>query len=449
MSRRLALVFGLILAAVLGGAWYVYRNLPQEAVLAALDPEHARIATLLLDRLAAGEYDRAHAMFSTQMAEALPVDELRRTWEALPAQLGELAGRGGPRGESVGGVPVVSIRLPFAKMPLDARIAVGDNGTVTGFRLVPARAMAEPLPADAPIVELQRQVAGLPATLTLPREFEGKLPAVVLVHGSGPHDRDQTIGPNRPLRDLAHGLAERGIVALRFDKRSLARPGDFGDGAFTIDRETTDDAAAAVGVLRNEPAVDPARVFVLGHSQGAMMGPRIAQRAPEVTGLILAAAPARPLDELVLDQVRYLAERDGAIDEKERAALDEMARRQAAVRALGGEGEPDGPLLLDLPAAYWRDLAGYDPVAVAGALPQPMLVLHGGRDYQVTDADFARWREAFADSERVTLKRYPRLDHLLIAGEGASTPEGYLTPGHVDARVIDDIAHWIEALDKP
>ena len=109
---------------------------------------------------------------------------------------------------------------------------------------------------------------------------DGPFPAVLLVHGSGPHDRDESVGPNRPFLDIARGLAAQGVAVLRYEKRSKAHPDAYvAAGALTIDSETTDDAVAALRTLAGVPGVDPARVFVLGHSQGGMMAPRIAARS--------------------------------------------------------------------------------------------------------------------------------------------------------------------------
>ena len=117
----------------------------------------------------------------------------------------------------------------------------------------------------------------LPATLTYPAGV-ARAPGVVLVHGSGPNDRDETVGANKPFRDLAHGLAGRGIVVLRYDKRSKVAPLAFMGRPFTVDEEVVDDALSAAALLRGLPEVDPSRVVVLGHSLGGTLAPRIGER---------------------------------------------------------------------------------------------------------------------------------------------------------------------------
>src|SRR5205814_1805761 len=148
----------------------------------------------------------------------------------------------------------------------------------------------------------------LPGTLLLPKG-KGPFPVVVLVHGSGPSDRDETVGGTRVFRDFADGLADRGIASLRYEKRTKQHPTEFAR-TYTIDDETTDDAVAAVAFVRMQPGIDPKRVFLAGHSQGGMMAPRIAQRSPGLAGIALLAAPARQLQYLVLDQFTYLSKND-------------------------------------------------------------------------------------------------------------------------------------------
>jgi dienelactone hydrolase len=269
----------------------------------------------------------------------------------------------------------------------------------------------------------------------------GPFPAVVLVHGSGPQDRDETIGANRPFLDLARGLAARGIAVLRYEKRTKARPQDFADGHYTVDDETTNDAVTAVAALAAAPGIDPKRIYVLGHSQGGLMAPRIAVRSQKVAGLILLAAPARPILDLLSEQNHYLANLDGKISPEEKVFLADLDNRIAKTR-----GKTDVPLTdtpMNLPAAYWRSVDSVDPIAEARPLEQPMLLLQGGRDMQVVAADWQRWQSAFGHDPRVSFRHYPALNHLAIAGTGPATMTEYNTAGHVDAGLIADIADWI------
>ncbi len=450
-------VFVLILVCMLGvffsARWLVQSLMtPTPAMSVEADPQHLRIGEDFLDHLEAGQYEQALAMTTPEVQEALGGDTLKKLWEGLPDKLGGLKSRGELRGELVEDVPVVTSTLIFGLMALDARIVVNAEEEISGFRLLPSTipsAAPEPLPSDAHFSEQDFAVGqgahSLPGTLSLPHGA-GPFPAVVLVHGSGSQDRDETIGPNKPFRDLAHGLAEQGIAVLRYEKRTRAHPDDFAAMDFTVDEETVNDALIAVAQLRADARINPAQVFVAGHSLGALMAPRMAQRAPELAGLILLAAPARPLQDIALEQVRYLAASDGEIDADEQAGIDDMVSKAATVVTISAD-TPASDTLFGLPARYWIDLRSYDPVAVAQDISQPMLIIQGGRDYQVTaDGDFSRWQAAFDGDARVQLKLMPALNHALIAGEGRSQLKEYAIEGHVDTGVIQAMAEFVDAV---
>ncbi|MGH9382075.1 MAG: alpha/beta hydrolase family protein, partial [Thermoanaerobaculia bacterium] len=366
---------------------------------------------------------------------------------------GAQTGREEPQVSQRSGMTVVVIRIHRELASVDATIAIDGDGKVAGLHYAPAAAPAVGAPAvasDAGYEERELNVGddelSLPGTLAVPTDAsaENPVPGVVLVHGSGPQDRDETVGPNRPFLDIARGLAAQGIAVLRYDKRTKARPQDYAGGEITIDSETTDDAVAAVEALRTVPGVDPERVFVLGHSQGGMMAPRIAARSGHVAGLILLAAPARPLLDLLIEQNVRMAELgDGEISEEEAAAIARLRSQVAAIRADGDVVAADSPM--GQPAGYWRSSEAVDPVAEAEAVALPMLLLQGSKDFQVVDADWQRWKAAFQDDAKVEFKLYSDLNHLGIAAEGEAGPAQYAQPGHVAAALIDDVAGWIRA----
>ena len=399
-------------------------------------------ATRLLDHLDARQYSQAEAMFTAEMATAVPADKLQQVWESLPQQMGAAQGRGTAKVSAHQDMQVVVVPLQYAKAALIAQIAINAEGKVAGFLIQPAPPAPAAAPAaDATYKERKFPVGDLPGTLAMPTTAE-KVPAVVLVHGSGPQDRDETIGPNRPFLDIARGLAEQGIAVLRYEKRTKARPQDFASGQYTMDEETTNDAVAAVATLRTTPGIDPEKVYVLGHSQGGMLAPRIARHSGKVAGLILLAAPARSLLTILPEQNHYLLNADGSINAQEQQFLDQLQQMIANVRSDAAIADKDTPL--GLPAHYWRTFDKIDPVADARQLQLPMLLLQGGRDFQVIDTDWQLWRKAFADAPRASFHHYPALNHLGITGESPGSLDEYQKPGHVDAQLIADIAAWVK-----
>ena len=439
----------LLLAAALVSMLGLGLLLSGRVAAQAAPVDGAAIATRLLDHLDAGRYADAEALFNADMAQAVPADKLKAVWESLPAQAGEAKGRGEAATMMQGETTLVKIPLHYAKAELVAKLAIGADGKIAGFLIQPAEvpAAVAPVAEDANYSERDFSVGegerALPGTLAMPKGT-GPFPAVVLVHGSGAHDRDETVGPNKPFLDIARGLAAQGIAVLRFDKRSKARPQDFTGGAFGVDDETTNDAVLAVDALRKSDGIDPKRVFVLGHSQGGMMAPRIAAVSGHVAGLVLLAAPARSLLDIVIEQNRRLAVLDdGKTSDAERDAINQIIEQVRITR--DPLTDPATKTMLGQPAGYWRSIDAVDPVAEAQSVALPMLVLQGARDIQVVDADWQNWKAAFHDNPKVTFKLYDKLNHLGIAGEGEGSLAEYAKPGHVDAQLIDDVAAWVKA----
>jgi dienelactone hydrolase len=285
----------------------------------------------------------------------------------------------------------------------------------------------------------------LPAALSLPVD-KTNVPGVVLVHGLGPHDREESIGPNKPFRDLAWGLVTRGIAVLRYDKRTLVYAAQLAaiEGGFTTRHATIDDALAGVELLRGNLNIDPKRLYVLGHSFGGTLLPRIAKRDSGIAGLISLAAHTRPLEDVLLEQITLAAALDGKVTPAEVAHLERFKRQVAKVKDPKlSPRTPKNELPLGFGAAYWLDLRGYHPGQAAKKLKIPMLILHGGRDHQVTDTDISGWTSHLTGRDAVTFKTYPSCNHLMSPGQGASTRAEYYEPGKVAQEVIDDIANWI------
>ena len=460
MKRHGRLIALVLLSAVFNACAAPVATPAATSVRTVSPPEAIALAdefysTLVVERDFAG----ATKNFDSVMLSALPEAKLEETWATIVAQVGAYQERlGDPTVERVDRYERVTIALKFERAVLDMQVVVDSTtGLISGLFFVPSRQASllytTPGYADPDAFEEQDVTVGsgewtLPGTLTMPKG-EGPFPAVVLVHGSGPNDRDETLGPNKPFKDLAWGLASQGISVLRYEKRTKVHADRLVslDGEFTVREETIDDALAAVSLLRERQEIDPGRIVVLGHSLGGMLAPRIAQAGPDIAGLIVMAGPARPLEDLVLEQAQYIVSQSGKPSLQEQQQIQAIEQQVQAIKALQPSGDGSGKeMLLGAPASYWLDLRGYDPAEAAGALSQPMLILQGERDYQVSMADFRRWQDVLSSRPRVQFKSYPELNHLFIAGSGPSAPEEYQTPGHIAAYVIDDLASWIAQL---
>lgn len=409
---------------------------------AATDTAQA-IAAKLLDRLDAGQYDQAETMFNAQMQQHVPTDKLKAVWQSLPP-----AGkRDEPQLSQQDGMQVIKQTLHRGSTAWTFTVEVDAQGKVSGMFVQPQQSTAPipAVPADAGYSEREVTVGAeghpLGGTLAMPKG-NGPFPVVVLVHGSGPQNREATVGPNHLFTDIARGLAAQGIAVLRYEKRTRARPQDFKDGIITIDGETTDDAVAAVKALATMPGIDAKRIFVFGHSLGAMMAPRIAMRAGNVAGVIELSGPSRKLVDIIPYQQRYMAKLQGKSDDPQTLAA--VAKAEADIAAIRGNAKPDATAL-GMRVDYWRSVDAIDPVADNKALRVPVLLLHGDRDFQVPMEDWTTLQRAFGNNKRFAMKLYPSLNHMGIAGTGTPSVAEYAQPGHVDSGLIADVATWIKA----
>jgi uncharacterized protein len=447
---------------------------PASATPAGQDgTDPAAVGRAFIEALAAGDTATAEAMEDATMRGAAPAAALGQLWEQMVAQFGAFGGLGDVTVAEQEPYMVATVGARFAKATVPLLVTVTDEGLVAGLHLgqpgpaasgsTSSSSPASPAPSEAAspaayvnpeaFTETGMTVGAapwaLPGTLAMPNGG-GPFPAVVLVAGSGAQDRDETIGPNKPLRDLAWGLASNGIAVLRYEKRTKVYQAEMAATAseITLREETTDDAIAAVDLLRATPGIDPARVFLAGHSLGGYLAPRIAASAPgHLAGIALLEANARPLQRLIEDQLAYLASDDGGADPQAKAMLEALPAQVALVESPDlSPSTPVSDLPLGIPAAYWLDLRGYDPTTTARDLSIPIFLTQGGRDYQVPPSELATWRAALAGRDGVTVREYPALNHLLLAGSGPSKPAEYSQPGHVAPEVVKDLAAWVTSV---
>ena len=411
-------------------------------------------AAASLDALTHGDYAGARKDFSAVVAEQVGAARLEQIWKQLQGMQGAYQSHGTVQRKIFAEQLGAATTLSFARGKLGFVATCDAQDKITGYRFVPANLLASPVEqahveADGVRVSplnVPTPVGTLHGALTLPAGA-GPFPAVVMVAGSGPNDMDETIGPNKPLRDIADGLARVGIATLRYDKRTFDHPNGWGGKSGPdIDAEVTDDAVAAAHLLAQQQAVDPGRVFVLGHSLGAMMAPRIGQRDPQLAGLVLMAAPARNIFDVLEQQAREQMAKEGA-SPKAIARVEHAYAKERQLLAAAGTGQavPQGNFRRN-PQGYWLSWSRVDPVADAKSIAMPILILQGGSDFQVSPTlDFARWQQALAGRPHTTFHLYPGLSHLFMPAGKTGTPADYRAPAHVDARVIDDIAAWVKA----
>ncbi|MEN8098283.1 MAG: alpha/beta fold hydrolase [Chloroflexota bacterium] len=429
------------------------QDVPVSTIDAKVDPVQRSLS--MLAQFEAGDFESVVAQFDQTMKDALSVDQLQKTWIDLNQQTGEFVEILNTRELSQEPYSVVIVTCQFETMIIDVQTAYNEVGEISGLYFRPgadpnvSQDSAAYVNQDA--FEEESVTIGaeseypLPGTLTLPLDA-GPFPAVVLVHGSGPLDMDSTIGPNKPFRDLAWGLASQGIAVLRYDKRTWVYAEQIQEqmNTLTVDDETILDVHIALTLLRERPDIDHQQLYVIGHSLGGMLAPRIAEEDPLLAGIVLLAGNSRPIEDLMLEQSGYLLSFEADPSEEVLKLLEDLEAQVELVKSneLNVDTPPD-QLPMGVPAAYWLGLREYSPAQTAAELTIPILLLHGERDYQVTAADMQLWEESLTGKDQVTFISYPSLNHLFMSGEGPSLPKEYMELGHVDAAVVSDIANWI------
>ncbi|WP_374226851.1 alpha/beta fold hydrolase [Ktedonobacter sp. SOSP1-85] len=410
----------------------------------------AVIAITVVEMARDGRFVDIEELFAPPLRAAVSAETVRVAWLAEIGKSGPVSTIGEPLLDQMGeGLVRVSVPVTCEHGALTMVMSVDSKGLLNGFRLAPpATSWTQPTYADPDSFDERDVTVGddplaVSGTLSLPHG-RGPRPGVVLLSGGGPFDRDETSGSNKPLKDLAWGLASRGVAVLRFDKvtythsRQVANTRDF-----TMTDEYVPHAVAAVHLLQQQPTVDPARVFILGYSMGGKVAPRVATTEVSVAGLVILAGDAQPMQHAAIRVTRYLAQLYPGPDME--AMIETITRQAAMVDSPHlSPSTPTRELPFDLSASYWLDLRGYDPVMTAATLDKPMLILQGGRDYQVTvEDDLSRWKAGLGHRPDVTIRVYDADNHLFFSGTGPSTPAEYEPAQHIDPAVVADIAEWL------
>jgi dienelactone hydrolase len=272
----------------------------------------------------------------------------------------------------------------------------------------------------------------LAGTLTVPSPHVRKtMPAVVLVHGSGPATRDERIGPNLIFLELSNALSNHGYVVLRYDKRGIGKSG--GNAKTTTRDQLLADARAAISFVAARSDVDPSDVFVLGHSEGGELAPSLAAGGAKLRGIALMAPPAIPLDQILMQQ--------STLGLSGKAAQDTAASEAAAITAIRTG-------VSNVPGAIWlRSSFGIDPAVVIRSVPCPILILQGGKDFQVLAKDLPRLVNAARAAHRdVTVVQFPNDDHLFdnLPGAQKATIANYMVPHRIDPAMISALLTWLD-----
>lgn len=399
--------------------------------------------------LAAHDSASAHAMFGPELRAKVSETDLVALWQNVEKQAGVY--------QTIERVHVVTrdglrvyVHARFAKGKRVLMLGYNGSAELVGLKVLPEG--ADPgweTPPYATPAAFSEKVVGLgmppvPGILTLPTK-PANAPVVVLIHRDGPQDEDESIGALRPFKDLAWGLATRGIAVLRYRKQSLAEL----PGGATEQEEVITPALSVIEALRKMPGIDSSRVFVLGHGRGGALAPLVAREA-KVQGVVVLAGPTQSLQDNLVEQFTYLSSLDPS-NATLRGQVESWKRLKGQVDhpGLRADARIDLPTGGSVSGSYFLFARSVHPTATAASLSCPIFVAQGDRDFQVKPAQLDDWKGALAKSPRATFKLYPGLGHLFVAARGEKpSPADYEGSGHVDEQVITDIASWLAAIKR-
>jgi len=416
-------------------------------------------ASLFVHKLFSGNASQITSLMSESLKASMPADEI---WTAIGQQYALIAGKPIMLQDAVverNGVHTnVSMTYETTQIPLSITVRFDGNGYVDDLYIDAAVGNVPYVQPDydkgnysEEEVVIGEGSFAVPGTLTVP-EGEGPFPVVVLVHGSGPHDRDSSISGTKVFKDIAAGLAAKNIAVLRYEK--VTREHTFKVSAqplFTLKNESADDANRAIELLQQREDIDKDRIFVAGHSQGGFAMPLILSNDTQdhIAGAILLSAPSSTYMDAMLEQQEVVI---GKM--KELGLPSEMIAAQEQTEAMVQQiavlledpaySKDNMPQAFPMsPAYWWYEQRDYVPAEAMKDVEKPLLIMQGENDWQVTMKQFEGWKTALEGHEQVTFTSYPNMNHLLTEYEGISIGLEYATPANVSSKLITDLADWI------
>ena len=387
-----------------------------------------------------GDFSETHDIMSPVMKLQMSEAALKQAWDTTRASIGAFVGLYDTTNEEVQEYNVIHVVLQYENNGMKVSFTYNKSGELDGLWLSYQPIEVEAVSNEEFKIQIDGDDYEISGMLTLPNNVDNP-PVAILVHGSGTNDMDETIGGNKPFRDIAHGLARQGIGTIRYNEYLLEHI-ENAPSNYTIYDDSLNDASAAISYALTCNQVDSKQIYIIGHSLGGMMAPKIATDHEEVAGIILLAGSPRSLLEISLDQYKNLleAEEDLSKEEKEELINQRIDEIQKINRLSGDKDE----VILGVPASYWHSLNQIDHGEYAKNLEIPIHIMQGTEDFQVfVDIDYVQWQDILEDKDNVTFDLYEGLNHLFMESSGYKNVEEYLVKSTVAQEVIDDIAGYI------
>lgn len=387
------------------------------------------IKALFIDK----DIEKSYALFDPSISSQIPLTELKSLPAQIQKQLGEFKNIIEINNEN----STYYYYSEFEKSKIDIQISFNEDNKIIGFFFIPHKKF-ENSNEENNSLNIKSNSIEIKGVFLHPLQNDQKK-IVVFLHGSGPQDRDETIGENKPFKDIAEYLFDNGIASYRFDKRTLTNPETFDDSSTAEDEVITDAVNVIDFFSENYKNYE---IILLGHSLGGYLLPRILEKKLNVSKLIFLAANARPLQELIMDQFVYLNKiNHSSVPNEAVQSIKKQVEFLNSKKFNSNSNKSDLPF--NLSANYWKYLINYNPLPLLKSIKIPMFFAQGGKDYQVTEKDFNVWKNQLINNKLAIFKYYPSLNHIFIKGNDIPSPKDYEKKGSIDEELLKDLKHFI------
>ncbi|MDR1069834.1 MAG: alpha/beta fold hydrolase [Gracilibacteraceae bacterium] len=409
-------------------------DVPDADVTDAVDdgalPAAESAARQVVMDLAAGNFDEVTASFDETMAQSLTAGQLREAWETAVAQSGEYSEITSAEAALQDGYYVCLVTARHSVNGVVSRVVYDKDMKIAGLFFSYSENEGESGLSAGEISVTVGAEYPLNGVLALPPGGE-KVPAVVLVHGSGPSDMDESAYGIKVFRDISDYLAADGVAVLRYDKRTYAHADKLAAADITAREETIEDAILAGRLLAQNERIDASKIFVVGHSFGGMLAPRIVAESDGLfAGAVIMAGSPRSLLDIVYDQNMYFI------------SLADPSEREALTRQV-----EDAKPYYGMPQGYIDEMDARPASEYLLATDKPFLILHGGKDFQISpDKDFEAYKQLVGDKSNFEFHLYDNLNHFFTLSTMENpTTDDYAAGTHVDGAPLADMAAWLKA----
>jgi len=375
------------------------------------------------------------------MNRVLGARGLRKSWESMTIEAGAFVSVVGTEKIPNDEYDIYHVVSKHENTNINTRVVFSTDGKIAGlfFSFVENNENWDMSPVkrdgytEIPVIVGAGTDYPLRGIITMPDTTAGRVPAVVLVHGSGPLDMDETAYGITVFKDIAEYLAENGIAAIRYNKRTYTHgakvASQYGDD-LTVWEETIEDAILAKEIITQNERTDIDRIFVLGHSLGGMLTPRLVSEGGFAGGIIMAGSP-RSLLDIIYDQNIYFINLMDVSNDERAVLIDQVDEAREA--------------FFTLPENYIREMDEHPAGDYLISIDKPFLIMQGGKDFQVyADIDFAQYREIADRRGNISLRFYDELNHLFTRSTmDFPTTDDYVAGTPVDSVVLFDIVTWV------